>query len=95
MCNLEELLNNFVAEGTPFKDVPLIRDYIAGKNVNGNLIVCIYGIEDNVCYTLACKPAFSDIWLIADDAKNGEIENYIEALLHRALSKAGETFKYL
>ena len=50
---------------------------------------------DYNAYTLACKPAFSDVWLISYDCMEGETENYVEAILHRILATHGKSFKYL
>lgn len=97
MTIFEENLMNFVLEGVPFEDTPLSDIKVVCTKIYGTQTIALIGdypTHMDVC-TLACKPAFSDVWLISYDCMEGETENYVEAILHRILATHGKNFKYL
>lgn len=93
MTIFEENLMNFVLEGVPFKDAPIGDIDVICTGFHGTRTILLSIGYDT--YTLACKPAFSDVWLIAYDCMEGETENYVEAILHRVLATNGKKFQYL
>lgn len=93
MTIFEENLMNFVLEGVPFEDFPLSDVKVTCTGVHGTRTILLSG--DYSTSTLACKPAFSDVWLISYDCMEGETENYVEAILHRILATNGKKFQYL
>lgn len=93
MTIFEENLMNFVLEGVPFKDLPLSDVEVTCTGFHGTRTILLTN-EYNT-YTLALKPAFSDVWLISYDCMEGETENYVEAILHRILATNGKKFQYL
>lgn len=97
MTIFEERLMNFVLEGVSFADTPLSDIKVVCSEVYGTqAIALISDCDTHTCVcTLACKPAFSDVWLISYDCMEGETENYVEAILHRILATHGKSFKYL
>ena len=93
MTIFEERLMRFVLEGVSFEDFPLSDIKVICTDVYGNRTIVLVG--DYGKSRFACKPAFSDVWLISYDCMEGETENYVEAVLHRILATHGKTFKYL
>ncbi len=93
MTIFEERLMDFVLEGVPFKDLPLSDVEVICTGFHGTRTILL--TNEHNTYTLALKPAFSDVWLISYDCMEGETENYVEAILHRILATHGKSFKYL
>ena len=89
MTIFEEKVRNFVLNGIPFEHAPISDITVIGTNVYGTQTIVL----DTV--TLICKPAFSDTWLFSYEYVDGETANYVEAVIHRILSKHRKNFQYL
>lgn len=92
MTVFEEKLRDFVLKGIPFGYTFSSGIRVAGDNLYGTqtLVLC-----ESPVRTLACKPAFSEEWLFSYEYVDDEAANYLEAVLHRILSKHRKNFKYL
>ncbi len=99
MTVFEEKLRDFVLEDIPFEDIPFEYTSPSEVKVIGNTAygtqTIVLSFEYGYSSTLACKPAFSDVWLLPYDCMKSEIGNYVESVLHRILSKHEKIFQYL
>lgn len=94
MTVFEEKLRNFVLKGIPFEHTSASDVKVVGNSVYGTQTITL-SFDSISTFTLACKPAFSDVWLFSYDYVDGETENYVESVLHRILSKHRKNFQYL
>ncbi len=94
MSVFEEKLRDFVLEETPFEYTSHSDIRVIGNTAYGTQTI-VLSYEYGYSSTLACKPAFSDVWLFPYDCMESETGNYVESVLHRILSTHRKNFKYL